>query len=228
MLNAILSLTAVIFPSYKIERRHLDRGFDFVIGCDEAGMGPLAGPVVAAACIVPIAAGEPRTEDKWYYRLRDSKTMGEAEREALLSAIETNCEYYAVGESSVAEIEKLNIHHARFLAMQCAVNEVLKRLPAQASVCILVDGKFIIPEAGLSRTVTQQAIVKGDSSALSIAAASVLAKTHRDHLMKKLDAKYPAYGFAKHKGYGTKDHIAAIRWHGPSAAHRKSFLGAII
>ena len=184
-----------------------------VAGVDEAGRGPLAGPVVAAAVVFDqvFLAAEAR---KSLAGLDDSKKLPASRREffhALLSA----CPHAQIGiaAASVEEIDSLNILRATHLAMARALERIAP-LPELA----LVDG---LPVKGLP--VPHRAIVGGDGSSLSIAAASVMAKVARDRLMVELAAEYPAYGFERHKGYGTQAHLDALRLHGPCPAHRKSF-----
>ena len=176
-----------------------------VAGVDEAGRGPLAGPVVAAAVILdparPIAG------------LRDSKLLTPGARERLAVEIRANAIAWAVAEADVAEIDALNILQATMLAMQRAVAR-LAVTPAEA----WVDGNRC-PELACAA----RAIVKGDRDVAVISAASILAKTARDALLIGLDHEYPDYGFAQHKGYGTPDHLAALARHGPCPAHRRSF-----
>lgn len=177
-----------------------------IAGVDEAGRGPLCGPVYAAAVILDPA----RPIDG----LNDSKKLSEKKREALAPLIRERALAWAVGIATVEEIDRLNILHATMLAMRRAV-EGLAVPPDQ----VLVDGNRIPP--GL--TVPARAIVGGDASEAAISAASILAKTGRDHEMMALAALYPQYGIAKHKGYPTADHLAALRIHGPSPIHRRSF-----
>lgn len=176
-------------------------------GVDEAGRGPLAGPVYAAAVILrpeePVAG------------VNDSKKLSEKKREQLFEEICTHAAAWAVACASVEEIEQHNILQATFLAMQRAV-EALPIVPAY----ILVDGNRL--PSGLPAPA--EAVVKGDALSASIAAASILAKVSRDRYLRELDRQYPAYGFAKHKGYGTKAHMDAIRAYGVTPAHRQSFL----
>jgi len=177
-----------------------------IAGVDEAGRGPLCGPVYAAAVILDPA----RPIDG----LNDSKKLSEKKREALAPLIRERALVWAVGIATVEEIDRLNILHATMLAMRRAV-EGLAVPPDQ----VLVDGNRIPP--GL--TVPARAIVGGDASEAAISAASILAKTGRDHEMMALAALYPQYGIAKHKGYPTAEHLAALRAHGPSPIHRRSF-----
>ncbi len=176
-----------------------------ICGVDEAGRGPLAGPVVAAAVILdarfPIDG------------LRDSKKLSAARRAALASAIRTHARACAIGVASVEEIDALNILQASLLAMRRAV-EALDPPATQA----LIDGDRLPPLAIPART-----IVGGDAIEPAISAASILAKVHRDALMRALDAAYPGYGFAEHFGYPTPEHLRRLRALGPSSLHRRSF-----
>lgn len=176
-----------------------------ICGVDEAGRGPLAGPVSAAAVILDPANPIPG--------LNDSKKLTEKQREKLAPLIRERALAWAVAYASVEEIDQLNILQATLLAMQRAVL-ALKIKPE----LVLVDGLFC-PDTGIR----SEAIVKGDSKVAAISAASILAKTDRDTLMLKLHEQYPAYGLAGHKGYPTAAHIAALREHGVTEIHRKSF-----
>ena len=182
-----------------------DRTAILICGVDEAGRGPLAGPVSAAAVILDEANPIPG--------LNDSKKLTEKQRERLAPLIRERALAWAVAYASVEEIDRLNILQATLLAMQRAVLALSVR-PQQ----VLVDGLYC-PQTGIA----SQAIVKGDSKVAAIAAASILAKTDRDALMLQLHEHYPAYGFAIHKGYPTAAHLAALREHGASAVHRRSF-----
>ena len=175
-----------------------------IAGIDEAGRGPWAGPVVAAAVI--LAAPIPG--------LADSKKLSPRARERLAGAITGEAMAWAVGRAEVEEIDRLNIRQATFLAMRRAV-EALSVAPEAA----LIDGKDVPP--GLP--CPGRAVVRGDASEVAIAAASILAKTHRDAEMIALDTQYPGYGFAAHKGYGTAAHREALSRLGPSPIHRRSF-----
>ena len=176
-----------------------------IAGVDEAGRGPLAGPVVAAAVILddlhPIKG------------LRDSKTLGPATRERLAAEVRGKALCCCVAQASVEEIDRLNILQATLLAMRRAV-EGLRLVPA----LVLVDGNRL----PLLR-MPAQAIVKGDALVAAISAASIVAKVHRDALLAELHQAHPAYGFAEHKGYPTPAHLAALRAHGACVAHRRSF-----
>ena len=176
-----------------------------IAGVDEAGVGPLAGPVVAAAVVFPPGARIDGVDD--------SKKIDPARRERLAEEIRARCLDCAVGLAEVEEIDRLNVYHAAILAMRRAV-EGLSEPPEH----VLLDAREI-PDLGLP----QNQFEKGDGINFSIAAASILAKTHRDALMHDLDRRFPEYGFARHKGYGTEEHQAAIREHGPCAVHRMSY-----
>jgi len=183
-----------------------EQGHTHIAGVDEAGRGPLAGPVVAAAAILPRG---------WKLEgLDDSKKIGdEARREELAEAIKRGAVAWAVGSAEAEEIDRLNIRRASLLAMHRAI----QALGVQPDY-VLLDA-FTIPEC----TLPQRGIIKGDALSLSIAAASVLAKTARDRTMRELDVRYPGYGLADHKGYPTASHVQAIRERGVLPIHRRSF-----
>ena len=191
---------------YKLEAELSELGYTAVCGVDEAGRGPLCGPVVAAACILPaglVIEG-----------LNDSKKLTAKRREALFDFICENAVAYCIAEASVEEIDRLNILEADLLAMRRAIDGL--QIPADFA---LIDGNvardFQIPA---------RAVVHGDAISPSIAAASILAKVTRDRACLELDAAYPQYGIAKHKGYGTKVHMEALRKYGPAPIHRKQFI----
>ena len=193
-----------------------DLEYKNVIGVDEAGRGPLAGPVVAAAVILKEYSEE-------LDEINDSKKLTEKKREKLYDIIMKNF-YVAVGISTVEEIDKMNILNADFLAMRRALKD-LKSLKNEKEYTVLVDGNLKIKEY----IGKQLPIVKGDAKSLSIAAASIIAKVTRDRLMKDLANIYPDYSFEKHKGYGTKAHIEAIKDKGAiEGVHRKVFLRKIL
>ena len=182
------------------------RGFFSVAGLDEAGRGPLAGPVVAAAVILP--------ENYTLTGLDDSKKLSAARREKLFASLASDPRViWATGTADVAEIDRLNILRATHLAMARAVKG-LPRKPHHA----LVDG---LPVRGLP--VSHTALVGGDALSLSIAAASIMAKVTRDRHMVGMDERFPQYGFARHKGYGVREHLEALQRHGPCPIHRRSF-----
>ena len=176
-----------------------------VAGIDEAGRGPLAGPVVAAAVIL-----DPQRKVRG---LRDSKVMTAEQRTSVAEEIRAKAIAWAVAASDVAEIDSLNILRATLLAMRRAVLG-LAVVPVEA----LVDGDHC-PQLPCPAF----AIVKGDRDVPAISAASIIAKTTRDAMLEALDREYPMYGFARHKGYGTPEHLAALDLHGPCPHHRKSF-----
>ncbi len=197
-------------PSYEFENNARQQGFKLICGVDEAGRGPLAGPVCAAAVILP--------PDAVIDGLDDSKKLSEKKREKLYDIITAKAEAYSVAMASVEEIEEYNILNATFLAMNRAINGLSPK-PDYA----LVDGNR--EPKGIA--VKCETIVKGDSKSMSVAAASILAKVTRDRLLYEYDKKYPLYGFAEHKGYGTKKHRDAIMKYGPCEVHRLSFLKKI-
>ena len=190
---------------YEYERQLAGEGVLFC-GVDEAGRGPLAGPVCAAAVILPDGVEIPG--------LNDSKKLSEKKREALFDLICEKAVAFAIAFATVEEIEAINIKRAAYLAMERAIQE-LDPAPELA----LVDGndKIDLPVPSIK-------VVKGDAKCASIAAASILAKVTRDRYMLDLAVQYPQYGFEKHKGYGTAAHYAALREHGPCEAHRPTFL----
>lgn len=203
-----LSLFEPAAPSpLEFEIRARQQGFRSVAGVDEAGRGPLAGPVVAAAVILPEGFTLPG--------LTDSKKLSEGQRQSLYPAIRKQARAIGVGVASVKEIDQLNILQATLLAMRRGV----ARLPSPADH-LLIDGISALP-----LPLSQQCIKQGDSRSLSIAAASVVAKVIRDRIMLSFHRHLPQYGFAAHKGYGTQQHRDAIAEFGPSFLHRRSFAG---
>lgn len=196
---------------YAYEREYHAKGYSVIAGIDEAGRGPLAGPVVAGCCIL-----DPEVK---ILGLDDSKKLSEKKREALFAEIKEKALAWSVCEVSPEVIDQINILEATKRAMRTCVEEISKSLKPDL---LLIDA------VNLSGTgVDVVPIIKGDANSNSIAAASILAKVTRDHIMIELDEVYPGYGFAKHKGYGTKDHYAAIREHGMTPVHRRSFLKVI-
>ena len=193
-------------PGFDFELEKINMGYTAVCGCDEAGRGPLCGPVVAAAVIL--------SPDVVIEGLNDSKKLTEKKREALFDVIKEKAVAYAIAEASPEEIDEINILNASMLAMRRAV----EALPVKADFA-LIDGN-----CSRGFTIPTQTVVKGDAISASIAAASILAKVTRDRGCIELDKQYPMSGIAKHKGYPTKDHMAAVIEHGPSPIHRKSFL----
>lgn len=193
-------------PDLSLERRHWAAGRRVLVGLDEAGRGCLAGPVVAAAVVLPPDAHLPG--------LDDSKKLTAAAREALVPRIRREAVAVGVGQCSPAEVDELNVLWAAMEAMRRAALDL-----ALTPDLLLVDGNRAIPNAPCP----QETVVKGDEASLSIAAASVIAKVTRDRLMAELDAAFPVYGWAHHKGYPTAMHYAALAQHGPSPHHRRSF-----
>lgn len=191
---------------WEFENKHFDEGFRFICGVDEAGRGPLAGPVCAAAVILPLNIE--------ISGLNDSKKLTDKKRRELFPVICENAVAYAIAFADHKEIDEINILQATYLAMERAINQ----LPVKADFA-LIDGNrakdFGIPV---------ETVVGGDGRSASIAAASVLAKVTRDDYMLQMSETYPGYGFDIHKGYGTKAHYAALAEHGPCPIHRMTFL----
>lgn len=198
--------TQRIYEMYRYEQTYYDRGITLVAGCDEAGRGPLAGPVVAAAVILPPFCEIPR--------LNDSKKLTEKRRFALEPEIKEKAVAWAVARVEHDEIDEINILEASLKAMYLALTQLLVQAEA-----VLIDGPYGLHQ----EEIPQQPIVKGDALSASIAAASILAKTERDRVMIAYDGLYPEYGFAKHKGYPTKEHREKIHQYGFSPIHRRSF-----
>jgi ribonuclease HII len=188
-----------------------------IVGVDEVGRGCLAGPVAAGAVILPADLGE------WSQEITDSKKLSPAERERLDPLIRESAVAWGIGMASVEEIDQINIYHASHLAMERAVEAVAAQMIAAglSITHILIDGNKI-PQK-VSRTFSATAIVQGDLKSMSIAAASIIAKVHRDQLMVEHDALYPGYGFGVHKGYGTPKHGEALKRLGACPIHRRSF-----
>ena len=195
--------------SYEISAK--EKGYRSVCGVDEAGRGPLAGPVCAAAVILP--------DNCEIEGLNDSKKLSEKKREALFDVIKEKAVSYCIAFASVEEIEEYNILEATFMAMNRAIDGL--EIPADFA---LIDGNRT--PKGIK--IPCETIVKGDGLSLSIAAASVLAKVTRDRLLLEIDKEYPQYNFKKHKGYGTKEHTDLILQYGPSPVHRMSFLKKLL
>lgn len=196
---------------WRHDRRLLPEG-GILCGVDEAGRGPLAGSVVAACVVLDVRARPIRGVD-------DSKKLSAVAREDLALRIREHALAWATAEASVEEIDTLNIYHAAHLAMRRALESLAARLSMSSSALVLVDGNRVVP--GVSHT--QRALVGGDALSASIAAASILAKVERDRALIEADALYPHYGFARHKGYPTREHREALRIHGPCPLHRRSF-----
>ncbi len=201
---------ARINQMWRFENELFNNGIQYIAGVDEAGRGPLAGPVFAASVILP--------KGIFIEGINDSKKISEKKREELYDIIIEKAICYEIASVSEQEIDRINIRNAAFQAMGKAVNS-MKTRPQH----VLVDGDAV---KGL--TLPYTTIVKGDSLSVSIAAASILAKVSRDRYIKELDNIYPQYGFAKHKGYGTKEHIEAIKRYGLTPVHRGSFTEKIV
>ena len=193
-------------PNFDYENLKYSEGYTAVCGCDEAGRGPLCGPVVAAAVILP-----PNVEIEG---LNDSKKLTEKRREKLFDVIKEVAIAYAICEATPEEIDEINILNASMLAMRRAVD----------ALCVKADFALIDGNCSRGFEIPTETVVKGDAKSCSIAAASILAKVTRDRGCIELDKEYPQYGIAKHKGYPTKEHMDAVRKYGPSPIHRKSFL----
>lgn len=193
---------------YENEARQ--KGYTHICGVDEAGRGPLAGPVCAAAVILP--------DNKIIEGVNDSKKLSEKKREALFEVIKAEAVSYAIAFASVEEIEELNILQATMLAMKRAVEGL--SIPADYA---MIDGNRL-PDLSID----SEFIIKGDAKSMSVACASILAKVSRDRLLYQYAGEYPQYHFDKHKGYGTKAHVEAIKEFGPCPYHRRSFLKKII
>ncbi len=197
-------------PDYEYEARAAAKGFTAVCGVDEAGRGPLAGPVCAAAVILP--------QGLVIEGLNDSKKLSEKKREMLYDKVVENALAWSVAFASEAEIDEINILQATFLAMKRAV----EGLSVKADYA-LIDGNRM-PPLGIDG----ETVIKGDSLSMSIAAASIIAKVTRDRLMLEIDKEYPQYLFSQHKGYGTALHYEMLEKHGISPVHRRSFLKKIL
>ena len=195
---------------FEFEKEAISKGYKFVCGIDEAGRGPLCGPVCAAAVILPV--------DCEIDGINDSKKLSEKKREAIFDVIKDKAIAYSVSMVDAKTVDEINILQATFLAMRNAVDG----LTVKADYA-LIDGN---QKPGLS--IPQQTVVKGDAKSVSIAAASILAKVSRDRYMLKVAEQYPEYEFTKHKGYGTKLHYEMIEKYGVSPVHRRTFLKKIL
>ncbi|MFH1360448.1 MAG: ribonuclease HII [Candidatus Omnitrophota bacterium] len=200
------------------ENKAKKQGFQFIVGIDEAGRGPLAGPVVASAVIL--------TKKRFRHKIQDSKTLTPQQRENAFHEIFQNG-YLGVGIMNEAVIDEINILEATYRAMAQAVERLIDRLPAKKKlhknfakkVCLLVDGQSFRADLPYS----YKTIIRGDQLSRSIACASIVAKVIRDRILATYDAVYPQYGFKEHKGYPTRKHRMALKRFGPSAIHRKTF-----
>ncbi len=202
---------------HEYENAHAD--VRFIAGIDEAGRGPLAGPVVAACCILP--------KDAVILYLNDSKKVTALRREAMLPEIKEKAIAYGIGIVEEKRIDEINILQADYEAMRIALQQTSAMLRAKGladAPGLLLNDAVTIPGVDIP----QEPIIKGDAKSVSIAAASILAKVTRDHLMEEYDALYPEYGFARNKGYGTKEHIEALKRLGPCPIHRRTFIGHFV
>jgi len=207
-------MSATFWHRLSFERKLWQKGLNHVAGVDEAGRGPLAGPVVAAAVVLPNRWAESGSFDERLRDLNDSKLLTARQREGFFAIITSHPEIrYAVARVDVETIDRVNILQATHRAM----NDALAQLQPEPQH-VLVDGRPV-----KSLRFPQTALVRGDARSYPIAAASVLAKVTRDRLMFEYDRQWPAYGFARHKGYGTPQHLAALAQHGPCPIHRRSF-----
>lgn len=188
------------------EKELYKKGYTYIGGTDEAGRGPLVGPVVAACCVLP--------KDFVLEGLTDSKKLSEKKRELFFPYIKEHAIAYGIGIVSPERIDEINIYAASREAMMIAIEEVRTKVPLE----------YVISDAmPLELDIPSTPIIKGDAKSISIAAASVLAKVTRDHLLEELDQKYPEYGFKKHKGYPTKAHLEAIEKYGLIEGYRKTY-----
>ncbi len=205
------------------EREIASAGEFLVVGVDEAGRGPLAGPVVASAvCYRDPSYTIPESLTRDFALIRDSKKLSEKQREKIFDLIQEHF-YVGVGIVHADTIDRINILKATFLAMKSAISDLERVMhqvsPARHQLYLLIDGNQEIPNLSLK----QEAVVGGDGTVRSIAAASIIAKVTRDRMILEYDREYPQYGLAQHKGYGTKVHMDALRKYGPSSIHRMSF-----
>ena len=199
-------------PGWAAERAFWRAGYARVAGVDEVGRGPLAGPVVAAAVVMPVTPGGAAPRWAWIGRLRDSKQLTERQREALAAEIRERCAW-AVAAVSPQVVDQINILRATRLAMQRAVGALPVRPDA-----LIIDGREVV-EGGIQ----QRPVVGGDARCVSVAAASIVAKVARDRMMEELDLVFPGYGLAENKGYATREHREALARLGYSTIHRLSF-----
>ncbi len=199
-------------PTYDLELALRSEGFQYICGVDEAGRGPLCGSVVAAACILPAGLDIPE--------LNDSKKLTPKKREKLYEVICHAAIAFGIAEATVEEIDALNILEADLLAMRRAIAS----LHTPDGISVVADYALIDGNIARDFPMPARAVIKGDALSMSIAAASVLAKVTRDRMCEDMDRAYPQYGIAKHKGYGTKAHMEALRTYGPSPIHRQKFI----
>jgi len=211
--------------TFEKEKELLENNYDIIAGVDEVGRGPLAGPVVSAACVIKDVTNFESVSDDGVWKLvRDSKLLSEKQREEVFAFIQEKF-FVGIGKCSPKAIDEINILQATFLAMKKALDGLEKDIDADGryseaeKMMIMIDGNQLLPNFMRE----QMCVPKGDNISKSIAAASIIAKVARDKMMVKYDEKYPQYGFAQHKGYGTKMHMMALHTHGATPIHRKSF-----
>ena len=205
-----------MFPTFELEKKFWTQGRRFIVGLDEVGRGPLAGPVVAAAgCIDWKNFGKKGQGPSFFGGINDSKKLTQKRREGWYSLLTKDPDIkWALGIVSEKIIDEINILEAAKLAMKKA----LQKLSVNPDFLIL-DGNFILEDISIN----QKSVIGGDGKVISVAAASIIAKVSRDRMMEKYHKKFPAYGFDEHKGYGTKKHLLALKTHGPCPIHRFSF-----
>lgn len=220
----------MIYPNFREEKKLWKIGYDFVIGVDEAGRGPLAGPVVAAAVVVICPKKGFRAinflKKNNLLAVKDSKKLSPNKREKVFTTIvNSSVILWGIGSASEKVIDRINILEATKLAMKRAVKNLIRKMICSfgdtrdnRSYFLIIDGRFPI-----DIDIPQKPIIRGDEKVFSVSAASIIAKTRRDKIMKQLDKKYPQYHFGQHKGYGTKLHLAMLKKYGVSDVHRKTF-----
>ena len=209
---------SAVTNSFDLEKNLYGQGYNFIIGVDEAGRGPLAGPVVAGAVVLEERDFN-EDEKKLWELIRDSKKLSEKRREDVFDFIMKNFEV-GIGVCNHETIDRINILEATFLAMKKAIGELKNKIKIKDSrIIVLVDGDKIVPNFSIE----QKAVVSGDKLIKTISAASIIAKVTRDRMMGDYDKQYPEYQFSKHKGYGTKAHIDALKEFGPCLIHRRTF-----
>jgi len=211
--------------TFEKERELSEQGYDIVAGVDEVGRGPLAGPVVTAACVIKDVSDFETVPDEGMWKLvRDSKLLSEKQREEVFEFVRKKF-FVGIGKCSPRAIDEINILQATLLAMRKSVEALEKDIDKNNAfvdaekMMIMIDGNQLIPNF----TREQICVAKGDQISKSIAAASIIAKVVRDKIISQYDKDYPEYGFARHKGYGTKVHMEALKKYGATPIHRKSF-----
>lgn len=214
------------YPNFNEEKKLWRRGYKCIAGLDEAGRGPLAGPVIAVCVNFKFEIYNLKSilNDKIFKKIKDSKMLSEKKREEIYNVITKHPNIkWGIGVVSEKVIDKINILNATKLAMKKALLQTQRKTKNKIDF-LLIDGNFALQQAlGENFIVRQKSVVRGDQKVFSIATASIIAKVYRDKLMQKYHKKYPQYGFDKHKGYGTKAHFANLKKFGPCKIHRKSF-----